>query len=168
VVDGRRAVTGVTLTVLAGLLVVGGLVGWRALSAPVPGDDGDSTGTRCDAGVAKGDLIRTRDVTVSVYNAGNRSGLAGQTQQELAARGFIEGDVGNAPADAADVRFVRVLTTSRDDPAARLVARQFGKRVQVSVAPDLGAGVEVIVGNRFAGLVKAPRSMRAKAAGSGC
>lgn len=166
--DGRRAVTGITLTVLVALLAAGGLIGWRAFRAPVADDDAHGPRRGCDAGLAKGDLVRSRDVTVSVYNAGTRSGLASQTLQELAARGFIEGDVGNAPADADNVRVVRVLTTKKSDPAAQLVARQFGKRTPVSVAPDLGAGVEVVVGDRFVGLVKAPRSIKAKASGSGC
>ena len=166
----RRTLTAVTLCVLIGLLVAGAYVGWRALLAPVDGSDDPTAqgGPTCADGVRRGDTVRTRDVTVSVYNAGTRAGLAGQTQDELVARGFIPGDLGNAPDDLLGVRFVRVTAETRRDPAARLVALQFGRRTPVQAAPDLGPGVEVVVGDRFDGLVKAPRRIRATARGSGC
>ena len=107
----------------------------------------------------RGDRLVTEDVTVSVYNAGNRAGLAGRTQEELVSRGFIAGDLGNAPEGLGDVRVVRVLAASRQDPAALLVARQFGENTFVQVSDgDLGAGVDVVVGDDYVGLVKAPRA----------
>ena len=169
----RQAVSAVTLVVLIGLLVVGAVVGWRALSAPVPGGDDDSATTAaeptCKDGVTQGDVVRPRDITVSVYNAGSRSGLAGQTLSELQARGFIPGDVGNAPVELETVEFVRVLAPTETDPVARLVALQFGEQTLVQpVTDDLGPGVEIIVGDRFVGLVDAPRRIRADAPASGC
>jgi hypothetical protein len=166
----RRTLTAVTLTVLIALLAVGAFVGWRALFSPLPSEteENPAAAPGCADGVARGDTVRTRDVTVSVYNAGTRSGLAGQTQDELVARGFIPGDLGNAPDDLSSVRFVRVLAETRRDPAARLVALQFGRDTRVQAAPDLGSGVEVVVGDKFRGLDKAPRRIRADAPGSGC
>jgi LytR cell envelope-related transcriptional attenuator len=164
----RRTLTAVTLTVLVALLAVGAFIGWRALFSPLANESEAGSDQGCADGVARGDTVRTRDVTVSVYNAGTRAGLAGQTQNELAARGFIPGDLGNAPDDVSSVRFVRVLAETRRDPAARLVALQFGRDTRVQAAPDLGSGVEVVVGDRFGGLVKAPRRIRADAPGSGC
>jgi hypothetical protein len=155
---GRRTVTLITLLVLVALLAVGGYLGWKALSSPLPGDQ-DPPEPTCAAGLAKGDVVRSRDVTVSVYNAGTRTGLAGDTQHQLVARGFIAGELGNAPQDVADVAFVRILTTNKADPAAQLVALQFGKGTKVVAAPDLGPGIEVVVGDRFSGLVKAPRKV---------
>lgn len=168
----RRVVSGVTLLVLVGLLVAGAVVGWQRLSAPLPGRDDEprrAAGPRCDDGVARGDVVRTADITVSVYNAGSRSGLAGQTQDELVARGFIPGEVGNAPEELLGVQFVRVLAATRTDPAARLVALQFGANTLIeAVEDDLGPGVEVVVGDDFLGLVEAPAKLRAQASGSGC
>lgn len=169
----RRIVSGVTLVVLVCVLVAGAWIGWKTLSAPLPGgDDGEQqtvSGPKCDGGVRRGDVVRPADVTVSVYNAGSRSGLAGQTQSELGARGFIPGEVGNAPEDMLDVQYVRVLAKSKDDPAARLVALQFGANTLIeAVEDDLGPGIEVIVGDGFLGLVEAPKKIKAEAAGSGC
>ena len=167
----RRVLSAVTLLVLVGILAAGAYVGWQRLSAPVD-DKTEPTkiaGPRCDAGVKKGDVVKTRDVTVSVYNAGSRNGLASQTMSELEARGFIAGEVGNAPEDLASVDWVRVLARSKTDPAARLVALQFGKQTLVqAVKKDLGPGVEVIVGDKFLGLVEAPKQIKARASGSGC
>ena len=168
----RRAISAVTLIVLFGLLVLGAVVGWRTLSAPVPGSDEPTavaSDPACTDGVARGDVVRPADITVSVYNAGSRSGLAGQTLSELQARGFIPGDVGNAPVEREDVEYVRVLAPTKTDPAARLVALQFGPQTVVEpVTEDLGPGVELIVGDRFVGLVEAPLKIRAEAPGSGC
>jgi len=171
-VNGRRTgLAGITFLVLFGILAVGTVVGWRAVSSPVPGssEETPSAGPSCREGVAAGDVVRTGDVTVSVFNAGDRSGLADQTLGELTARGFIAGEVGNAPADVRAVKFVRVLAPRANDPAALLVARQFGPQTLVQPhAEDLGRGVDVIVGDKFAGLVKAPRKLKARTAGSGC
>jgi hypothetical protein len=167
---GRGAVSAVTMVVLLGLLVAGAWFGWQSISAPLPGDDEPAKRAepQCDDGFAKGDVVTTGDVTVSVFNAGSRSGLADQTLSELAARGFQRGDVGNAPPELEIVQFVRVLTESEGDPTAQLVARQFGGNTVVQVGDSLGPGVEVIVGDEFAGLVDAPSQIKARVAGSGC
>ena len=166
--EDRRALSAVTLLVLCGILALFVVVGWRSLTASGPWDDAGPTSADCVEGLSKGDLVRTTDVTVSVYNAGTRSGLAGRTQEELLARGFLPGELGNAPDDVSNVRRVAVLAASANDPAAMLVARQFGKGTKVRKHEDVGSGVEVVVGDRFRGLADAPRRMRAQADGSGC
>ena len=169
---GRRALTATTLTVLVALLVVAALYGWQSLSSPEDGTttaQGPKHSRKCAHGLKKGDVVRSSEVRVSVFNAGTRSGLAGQTQDRLVGRGFIRGDVGNAPAGFGTVLKVRVLARKVDDPAARLVARQFGLRTVIQATKqDLGPGVDVIVGNDYSGLVEAPRQLKATSNGSGC
>jgi hypothetical protein len=168
----RKAISAVTMVVLVGLLVAGAWYGWKSMSAPLPGDDDPPqrrAKARCDDGVARGDIVRTADVTVSVFNAGSVSGLADQTLSELAARGFIRGKVGNAPEALETVQFVRVLAPTKSDPTAELVALQFGPNTMISESKDnLGAGVDVVVGDSFAGLVDAPSEIKARRAAPGC
>ena len=167
--EDRRTLSAVTLLVLCGVLAVFAVVGWRTLTAPGPWSGEEAAADDCVAGLSKGDLVRTNDVTVSVFNAGTRSGLAGRTQEELLARGFLPGDLGNSPDDVGSVRRVAVLAADKDDPAAMLVALQFGRDTKVRrYADDLGSGVAVVVGDGFDGLAPAPRRMRAQADGSGC
>ena len=166
----RHLLTAFTLLVLVALVAAGGYYGYRALFAPV--GDGPTTGRDrggCESGLRRGETVRTRDVTVTVLNAGTRSGLAGQVQERLVGRGFLAGETDNAP-DGQVVRVVRILAPARNDPAARLVAVQFGKGTFIQRSrDDLGPGVDVVVGDRFRGLAPdAPRRLRATAAGTGC
>lgn len=160
----RHVTTTVTMLVLVGLLVLGALWGWKALFAELPdGATAEEPAPTCATEVVEaGQKLRSRQVRVSVFNGGTRSGLAGETLDALMARGFLGGDLGNAPSDLA-VRRVQVWSTVQNDPQARLVARQFGTSVKVRFSDeDLGAGVDVIVGNRFDRLVKAPRALTVK------
>ncbi len=162
-IASRRLSTAITLAVLVALLVIGAVAGFNALFAPIPDARGPAASPVCTpTQVSAGKRITSREVTVSVFNASDRSGLASETLNALADRGFQPGDAGNAPGGTG-VRFVQVWSTEEDDAAARLVARQFGPRVVVRVGDDLGVGVDVVVGPRFRGLVKAPRSIRSSA-----
>lgn len=162
---GRREITTtITMLILCGMLVVGAVWGWRSLFADVPADETvaePSASPSCTTEeVDPGQRLRSSQVRVSVFNGGNRSGLADSTMAALRKRGFRPGDVGNAPA-TANVRRVAVWSTEENDVEARLVARQFGRRVEVTLAEeDLGPGVDVIVGNKFKGLKKAKTSVR--------
>lgn len=161
--EPRAITSAVTLLALIGLLLLGAVWGWRSLFAPLPeaprgvAEPGPTCTTEL---VEVGERLRAGQVRVSVFNAGTRSGLAGQTLDALVERGFLPGDVGNAPEDVR-VRKVQVWSTVEDDPEARLVARQFGKNVKVRFSDeDLGPGVDVVVGDRFRRLVRAPRALR--------
>jgi hypothetical protein len=167
-VRGRHVTTAVTLVVLLGILAVGGLVGIRTLLAPLPSNKSSAVATPDCTVVRKGTVVRSRQVTVSVFNGGTRSGLADETMGRLRNRGFVKGDVGNAPAGTV-VKRVQVWTTQAHDAAARLVARQFGRTTRVRVVhTDLGPGVDVVVGDAFTKLAKAKTSIVATRASSVC
>jgi LytR cell envelope-related transcriptional attenuator len=167
-VRGRHLTTAVTLVVLLGILAVGGLVGLRTLLAPLPAAKPSAVATPDCTVVRKGALVHARQVTVSVFNGGDRSGLADETMGRLRNRGFVKGDVGNAPSSAV-VKRVQVWTTQAHDAAARLVARQFGKKTRVRVVDtDLGPGVDVVVGDAFTKLAKAKTVIVATRSSSVC
>jgi hypothetical protein len=156
----RHLTTAITMLVLVGILVLGVVLGVNTLLAPLPGDSNpaaDASPTCTTETVKKGERIKASQVQVSVFNAGTRAGLADKTLGLLAARGFKKGSVGNAPS-SAKVKKVQVWTMEKHDPAAKLVARQFGRSTVVHVTKsELGPGVDVIVGNGFRKLVKSKK-----------
>lgn len=166
---GRHVTTGVTLVVLLGILALGAAYGAQALFAPIPDKEPAADAAGCvTQRIEKGQRISAGQVEVSVFNAGTRSGLADQTLLALTQRGFTEGDAGNAP-DGTRVRRAQVWTTERNDVAARLVARQFGRGTPVrTVRTDLGPGVDVVVGDRLRRLPRARSSLVVTRASSAC
>jgi len=164
-VGRQQLVTAATMLVLVGVLVLATVWGWKALFAEVPAVDviaEDPSPTCTTERVRAGQKIRPGQVKVSVFNSSNRSGLAGTTLDVLVERGFQAGDAGNAPDDVK-VKRVAVWSTVENDVRARLVARQFGKDVKVRFSDvDLGVGVDVIVGDGFRGLSRAPTTLTVK------
>jgi hypothetical protein len=160
--------TGITLLVLLGLLLLGGAYGLHALFAPLPSTKTTATTDCRTTSVKKGQRIRAGQVQVSVFNGGTRPGLADETLGALGQRGFQMGEAGNAPS-GAKVKVAKVWTTQRHDAAAELVARQFGPSIKVfHVKADLGAGVDVLVGDDFRHLVKAKRGLVVGKPSSAC
>lgn len=161
----RVITSAVTMLVLIGLLVVGAVWGWNSLFAPLPDDVTAAVEPEPSCAVqtvGPGNKVRADQVQVSVFNAGSRSGQAGQTLDKLVERGFLPGDIGNAPSDVT-VRRVQVWSDVENDARARLVARQFGPKVKVRFSDeDLGPGVDVVVGNNLNELAKAPRRLKVK------
>ena len=156
----RHLTTAITLGVLLGILIVMGALGVRQALEPFPSGK-KAAGPSCATKTKQVQrLLTRRDVQVSVFNAGNRNGLASETLQKLQKAGFVGGNAGNAPG-TADVRRAAVWTTKDGDYSARLVALALGPHTPVLVTTtDLGPGVDVLVGNRFSGLdAKAPRQI---------
>ena len=154
---GRHVTTAVTLLVLLGILVFGVAYGVKSLVEPI-GQNAPAaspTPTCTSETVKKGKKLSARQVQVSVFNAGSTAGLADKTMLMLQQRGFVKGDIGNAPA-GTKLKRVRVWTTKNNDPTAALVARQFGPKTPVMVVKrDLGVGVDVLVADGLSGLKKA-------------
>ena len=158
--SGRKVTTGITLVVL--LIVLAGMAAYGIKNALAPLPGGSSSKKPCSANEKEvKQFLKRGDVQVSVYNAGTRSGLAGQTLDKIEAAGFVPGNAGNAPG-TAQVRRAVVWTTKADDYSARLVALALGRGTQVEITKtDLGPGVDVLVGNKFQGLdKKAPQQIR--------
>lgn len=155
----RRRTSAVTLGVFAVVLVVMAVWGYQAATAPF--DDlvsSTSDGPECapeDQAVIR--VIRRAEVTVSVYNAGERTGRAQSTLDLLEAAGFRPGAIGNAPDDV-EVTYAEVRTTREDNPAAQLVAAAFGAKAKIVVVDeDYGPGIDVFIGDKFSRLkVNAP------------
>ena len=160
--DRRTVVSASTLTVLSLILVLAAVWGWNALF-PDPTDDGPANpafvAPTCTPTTVEGRRIRTRDITVSVYNAGNRSGQAGRVLTALESRGFRAGALGNAP-EGTEVARAQVWAASEEDPAAQLLARHLGRRTPIVVRDGIGPGLTVMVGNNWNQLARAPRAIK--------
>ena len=149
-----------TIGVLCGLLVLGGLWGWSAVTAPFPGK---AAAPVCEnRPVSKGDKIFPAQVVVSVYNAGSRFGLAGRTMELFTGQGFQEGDIADAPGKSK-VPFVQIWTTDPHNPAVRLVESRFGPAHKVVKKKGPGSGITVVVGDGFTKLRKGPHFVVARA-----
>ncbi|RYC05401.1 LytR C-terminal domain-containing protein [Nocardioides zhouii] len=155
--------SGVTLAVLAMLVVAAAVWGWAALTEPLPEDEPVAI---CEpTNVAAGGEVRRDQVVVSVFNGSDRSGLASSTMAQLAERGFVEGDVGDAPLPAASTQ---IWSSEPTNPAVLLVQQQF-KQARIVAGDPLGDGIVVVVGDKFKTLKnKQVESVLAESAATFC
>jgi hypothetical protein len=145
----------VTLLALGALLVVAGVWGWHATMKPLPAKV-DSP-ICVDTPVRAGEKLYPQQVAVSVFNAGQREGLAGRTMQLLKDAGFVQGQAGNAAS--AKVRTVQIWSTTPENPDVQLVASYLGADVEIERRDGPGVGVTVIVGDKFKALGEGQRSV---------
>ncbi|MFI6154134.1 LytR C-terminal domain-containing protein [Kitasatospora sp. NPDC051170] len=99
----------------------------KALAAPAPGPTTPAAGDPHA-------IPQPSTVTVNVYNATAKGGLAGRTAEELKKRGFVIGKVGNAPAE---------------------LDKKVPGTAQVIAGPT-GAGAATLIGSQIAGAVTTP------------
>lgn len=99
--------------------------------------------------VKAGDELTSNVVTVNVFNASKRSGLANRVNINLQRNGFLGGEIGNSTS-AAKPAAVTILTNDTQDPRVKLVAAQFQDKVAYAV-PDITVkeGVVVVVGDAY-------------------
>lgn len=159
---GRHVTTAVTMIVLCLIVVGAAVVGFNALFAPLPGGDdapAAAPSPTCEEPADSSRRLRSGEVVVNVFNAGTRAGLAGTTMDALRARGFRGGTIDNAP-EGTRVRRAQVWIAAGEEDAGRLVARQFGRNTPV-LTPDVDPvdGIDVVVGNSFRSLKRAPSSI---------
>jgi hypothetical protein len=87
-------------------------------------------------------------VTVSVFNASERVGLAESTMSAFEEQGFGAGAVGNAPKGTV-VHYAQIWTADRKNPAVLLVASRLGPHAAIVDKKHGGPGVIVVVGPQF-------------------
>ena len=156
---------GSTVFVAIILFVVGLFVGFKLLTASA--DTFDAAPTCENRTIAEGEKLTSNLVTVNVYNASQRAGLANRVGINLQRRGFLAGTVANSTSEVKP-EGVAILTDDRDDPRVKLVAQQFND-VEFS-EPDIkiAEGVTVIVGDAYKDLVDASREIESDRAITVC
>ncbi|MEU0332393.1 LytR C-terminal domain-containing protein [Streptomyces sp. NPDC006193] len=100
-------------------------------------------------------------ITVNVYNATKRTGLAKNTADELRRRGFRIGDVGNAPAQFdKKVKGPGLLlgSAAAQGTSLRVLGTQLGG-AELRADGRKGAELDLVIGDRFTSLA-APATAR--------
>jgi LytR cell envelope-related transcriptional attenuator len=125
--------------------------GWLDTKDPKP-----AASSACPA-VTPAALVPS-DVTINVYNATNRGGLAASVAKSLRAQGFKIGQVANDPlgkriTGAGEVRHGQIGTAGATIVATRLA----GARVVLDKRPD--ETVDLVLGNAFSALKAPPKSL---------
>jgi hypothetical protein len=151
--------TPITLLVLLGVLLGAAYYGWRTIVSPATGSDATNTQkthpkahTCPDKHVyPKGQKVRSKQITVNVYNAGSISGLADSTLSSLSDNGFRPGVADNAPGGVSATN-VTILAANGQVPQIQLVASQFKGKVAYVSGPALANGIDVVVGDGFSGM----------------
>ena len=145
-----------TLTLLgsAAVFIIGLVAGFQMLIAK---PSQPAAAPTCESRtVAAGDKLTSNLVTVNIFNASKKSGLANRVNINLQRNGFLGGQIGNS-SSAAKAAPVTILTNDRNDPRVELVAAQFKNRVAYAV-PDITVkeGVVVVIGDNFRDLKDKP------------
>ncbi|MEU9406254.1 LytR C-terminal domain-containing protein [Streptomyces sp. NPDC048281] len=163
----RRRRARLVLSVVASVTALG-LVGWGTLqlidvftgdggTASAAGAAGDcvkqaAASPSPAAGASAAVFPKPAQITVNVYNATTRTGLAKDTADELKKRGFKIGDVGNAPAKFDQkVKGTAILLgpTTALKTSLPVLATQVTAADQRTEAGRKGTTVDLIIGNAF-------------------
>lgn len=150
---GRRSGLGrrLVVVVVAMAAIAGGA--WAAWQAGAGADDARAAPQQsCPAPSPTPTVVPAADVTVNVYNATEKRGLAARVAKEITRRGFTVGKVDNDPAERAVTGAAEVRRSAIGADAARTVAAQVGAVVTV---PDQRKKptVDLVLGAAFTALV---------------
>ncbi|AVV41503.1 LytR C-terminal domain-containing protein [Streptomyces sp. ID05-04B] len=136
-------------------------------SAATSGGTGTGTGTAAGAGAGPGAVPKPAQITVNVFNATTRSGLAKTTADELKRRGFKIGEVGNA-AKQYDKKVtgtgMLLGPASSLNTSLPVLATQLGTAERRTDAARKGTAVDLIIGNGFKALTGRAEATKALAA----
>ncbi|MFE9497602.1 LytR C-terminal domain-containing protein [Streptomyces collinus] len=151
-----------------------GLIGWGTLQLidvfTGGGEKDSAAGTKADCRTKAQTaaqvvaLPRPGDITVNVYNATPRGGLAKDTAAELKKRGFRIGHVGNATKEFdKKVKGTGVLLgpASALNSSLPVLATQLAGAERRTDVAHKGADVDLIIGDGFKNLTARPAADRA-------
>lgn len=94
-------------------------------------------------------------VTVNVYNATTRSGLAGDTAKLVKARGYVVGTIANDPLNKSVAGTAEIRFGPNGAAAGALVGKLVAGSVGVTDA-RADASVDLVLGAKFSALAPAP------------
>lgn len=140
-----------TLGVLGLLLLLAITQGLAAVTEPFP-EKADPP-ICVDTALDDGDVLRPAAVTVSVVNAGTRTGLAASTLNDLEDQGFDRGTLSNQRDD--QVGGVQLwVTGGAPSPVVQMLRSYLSGEVEVLDKAGPTPAITVVVGDDFAGVKK--------------
>jgi hypothetical protein len=135
--------TPITLLILLGVLLYGAWWGYRNVLQPVP----KIPPPPCvEQTVAKGQL-KASQVTVKVYNGGDRRGLAGDVGRSLRRKGFT---VTRTTNTNEEIQKTVIVGAGAKNPEV-LFVKSFFKDSVVRADKRTDGSVDVLVGNKYGG-----------------
>ena len=138
--------TPITLLLLLGVLCYAAWWGYTNVLRPIP----PAPPSPCvDQSVTKGSL-ESSQVTVRVFNGGNKRGLAGDVGRALRDRGF---NVTRTANTGEKIQKTVIVGAELTDPEVMLV-KAFFKDVIVKADHRVDHTVDVLVGNKYGGFNK--------------
>ncbi len=138
--------TPITLLLLLGVLCYAAWWGYTNVLRPIP----PAPAQPCvDQSINKGQL-KSSQVTVKVYNGGNKRGLAGDVGRELRDQGF---NVIRTTNTAEKISRTVIVGAEAKNPEVLLV-QSFFKNAVVKGDKRVDRTVDVLVGNKYAGFNK--------------
>jgi hypothetical protein len=156
----RIARTPVTLLILLGILCYGAYWGYTNVLAPVP----PPPPTPCVDQTVKGGQLKSSQVTVSVFNGGDRKGLAGDVGRAMRQRGF---KVSKTTNTAEKVQQTVIVGADPKAPEV-LFVRTFFKKATVRGDKRADHSVDILVGNKYGGFNKNAKTTYAVKATTVC
>lgn len=138
--------TPLTLLILLGILCYGAWWGWNNIVAPTP----QQGPPPCVPTKVKDKKLEAEQVTVRVYNGGDKKGLAGDVSRSLSAAGFHTLDPANTE-EAVDKTVI--IGNAAENPEV-LFVKSFFKGAEVQADGRADHSVDVMVGNKYDGFNK--------------
>ncbi len=142
----RAVRTPFTLLVLLGILCYGAWWGWSNVIREVP----PAPPAPCVEQDLPKNRLKSSQVTVSVFNGGNKRGLAGDVGRSLRERGFKVQTTSNT---LQKVGKTVIVGAGIKNPEVLLV-KAFFKDAEVRADKRVDGSVDVLVGNRYGGFNK--------------
>lgn len=139
----RAIRTPVTLLILLGILCYGAWWGWQNIVAPPK----QSPPPPCVKTKVTDKTLESSQVTVQVFNGGDKKGLAGEISSRLADKDFIVLDPANTDKKVSGTI---IVGNKKSNPEVQLVKRFF-KKAKVRGDGRSDHTVDVLVGNKYAG-----------------
>jgi hypothetical protein len=135
--------TPLTLLILLGILCYGAWWGWKNIVAPPQ----KTPPAPCVPTKVTDKELKSSQVTVRVFNGGDKKGLAGDVTRELRAKDFNVLDPTNTDKH---VTTTIIVGNGAKNPEVLLV-KSFFKKATVKADGRPNHTVDVLVGNRYAG-----------------